>query len=126
MRADLGDHTTEADDTGGPGQPVVLVHSALLDRHVWDTVTPLLGFRAITYDLRGHGAAAQAAGTRGRELLLAAQGLIQVVLPTARPVIRPGDAILVTDGPIVSCRNLGDDEARVFWLTLSLPGLPDS
>jgi 3-oxoadipate enol-lactonase len=60
MRADLGDHTTEADDTGGPGQPVVLVHSALLDRHVWDTVTPLLGFRAITYDLRGHGAAAQA------------------------------------------------------------------
>jgi len=72
-----------------------------------------------------HGAAAQAAGARGRELLLAAQGLIQVVLPTARPVIRPGDAILVTDGPIVSCRNLGDDEARVFWLTLSLPGLPD-
>jgi 3-oxoadipate enol-lactonase len=60
MRADLGDHTTEFDDNAGPGQPVVLVHSALLDRHVWDTVTPQLGIRAITYDLRGHGAAAGA------------------------------------------------------------------
>ena len=60
MRVDLGDHTTEADDTAGSGQPVVFVHSALLDRHVWDTVTPLLGTRAITYDLRGHGAAAAA------------------------------------------------------------------
>lgn len=87
---------------------------------------PRLGVRTLLVRIPAHGAAAQAAGTRGRELLLAAQGLIQVVLPTARPVIRPGDAILVTDGPIVSCRNLGDDEARVFWLTLSLPGLPDS
>jgi transcriptional regulator with XRE-family HTH domain len=85
---------------------------------------PRLGVRTLLVRIPPHGAA-QAAGAHGRELLLAAQGLVQVVLPTARPVIRPGDAILVTDGPIVSCRNLGDEEARVFWLTLSLPGLPD-
>jgi transcriptional regulator with XRE-family HTH domain len=86
---------------------------------------PRLGLRALLVRIPPRGAAAQAAGPRGRELLLAAQGLVQVVLPTARPVIRPGDAILVTDGPIASCRNLGDDEARVFWLTLGLPGLAD-
>jgi transcriptional regulator with XRE-family HTH domain len=86
---------------------------------------PRLGLRALLVRIPPRGAAAQAAGARGRELLLAAQGLVQVVLPTARPVIRPGDAILVTDGPVASCRNLGDDEAQVFWLTLSLPGLAD-
>jgi transcriptional regulator with XRE-family HTH domain len=82
---------------------------------------PRLGLRTLLVRIPPHGAAAQAAGPRGRELLLAAQGLVQVVLPTARPVIRPGDAILVTDGPVASCRNLGDDEAQVFWLTLGLP-----
>jgi transcriptional regulator with XRE-family HTH domain len=86
---------------------------------------PRLGLRTLLVRIPPHGAAAQAAGARGRELLLAAQGLVQVVLPTARPVIRPGDAILVTDGPVASCRNLGDDEAQVFWLTLSLPGVAD-
>jgi transcriptional regulator with XRE-family HTH domain len=86
---------------------------------------PGLGLRAQLVRIPPHGAAAQASGARGRELLLGAAGLVQVVLPAARPVIRPGDAILVTDGPIVSCRNLGDDEARVFWLTLSLPGITD-
>jgi transcriptional regulator with XRE-family HTH domain len=86
---------------------------------------PRLGLRTLLVRIPPHGTAAQAAGARSRELLLAAAGLVQVVLPTARPVIRPGDAILVTDGPVVSCRNLGEDEARVFWLTLGLPGLGD-
>jgi transcriptional regulator with XRE-family HTH domain len=81
---------------------------------------PRLGVRTLLVRVPPHGTAAQATGGGGRELLLAAQGLLQVVLPSARPVIRPGDSLLVTDGPIVSCRNLGDDEALVFWLTLGL------
>lgn len=111
----VGYQVTRADsDAGGLGAQA----RTLVD-------DPRLGVRTLLVRIPPHGAAAQAAGVRGRELLLAAQGLVQVVLPTARPVIRAGDAILVTDGPIASCRNLGDDEARVFWLTLSLPGFTD-
>jgi transcriptional regulator with XRE-family HTH domain len=82
---------------------------------------PRLGVRTLLVRVPPHGTAAQGTGGGGRELLLAAQGLLQVVLPSARPVIRPGDSLLVTEGPIISCRNLGDDEALVFWLTLGLP-----
>ncbi len=52
----LCDHRTTITENGDGNVPVVLVHSALLDRHVWDPIQPhLRGWRLITYDLRGHG-----------------------------------------------------------------------
>jgi pimeloyl-ACP methyl ester carboxylesterase len=45
------------DDEGG-GPPIVLVHSAIVNRRSWDALTPLLveaGYRVIRYDMRGYG-----------------------------------------------------------------------
>lgn len=41
----------------GDGPPILLVHSAIVDRRSWDPVVPFLvdaGYRVITYDLRGY------------------------------------------------------------------------
>src|SRR5450755_2008515 len=49
--------TVWADDTGGPGAPVVLLHPGIGDSRVWDPVMPRLAdrYRVIRYDARGHG-----------------------------------------------------------------------
>jgi 3-oxoadipate enol-lactonase len=42
----------------GAGAPVLLVHAGIVDLRAWDDLVPLLvarGFRAIRYDMRGHG-----------------------------------------------------------------------
>jgi pimeloyl-ACP methyl ester carboxylesterase len=42
----------------GEGPPIVLVHSAIVNRRSWDDLTPLLvrpGYRVIRYDMRGFG-----------------------------------------------------------------------
>ncbi|MDF2267273.1 alpha/beta hydrolase [Streptomyces coacervatus] len=46
-----------ADDTGGDGMPVVLLHPGVGDSRVWDPVLPGLGGlpRVIRYDARGYG-----------------------------------------------------------------------
>jgi pimeloyl-ACP methyl ester carboxylesterase len=49
-----------AADDHGPrdGSPIVLVHSAVVNRHAWDGVVPRLvdaGYRVVTYDMRGYG-----------------------------------------------------------------------
>ena len=61
-RCALGDHETLVTDTGGDGEPFVLVHAVGLDREMWRDVIPLLGAggRTMAYDLRGHGHAAGA------------------------------------------------------------------
>lgn len=46
-----------AEETGA-GEAVLLLHSGVADRRVWDPIAPALaasGFRAIRYDQRGHG-----------------------------------------------------------------------
>jgi pimeloyl-ACP methyl ester carboxylesterase len=46
-----------AAQVAGEGPPVVLVHSAIVDRRSWDPVVPHLveaGYRVIWYDLRGY------------------------------------------------------------------------
>nr|WP_277349100.1 alpha/beta hydrolase [Streptomyces sp. HNM0575] len=50
----------------GAGEPYVLVHGTPLDQRSWDGMVPLLaaGARVITYDLRGHGTAADAPPAR--------------------------------------------------------------
>ena len=45
-------------DDEGSGPPIVLVHSAIVNRRAWDALTPLLvdaGYRVIRYDMRGFG-----------------------------------------------------------------------
>lgn len=63
----LGDHETEATDTGGDGAAIVLVHALGLDRRMWqDVIGPIAArHRVIAYDLRGHGRAAAAPATTG-------------------------------------------------------------
>jgi len=42
----------------GAGPPIVLVHSAIVNRRAWDALVPLLvdgGYRVIRYDMRGFG-----------------------------------------------------------------------
>lgn len=42
---------------GTAGDPVVLVHGSLVDRHNWDAIVPALSqsLQVLTYDRRGHG-----------------------------------------------------------------------
>ena len=49
--------TVWADDTGGPGVPLVLLHPGIGDSRVWDLIMPRLAarYRVIRYDARGHG-----------------------------------------------------------------------
>jgi len=49
----------------GDGPPIVLVHSAIVNRRAWDALTPLLvraGYRVIRYDMRGFGESTAEAG----------------------------------------------------------------
>jgi hypothetical protein len=45
-----------------------------------------------------------------------AAGLVQVVLPTGRPVLRPGESLLAEQSGVLSWRNLGEDSAMLFWI----------
>ena len=49
--------TVWADDTGGDGAPLVLLHPGVGDSRIWDPVLPALaaGYRVIRYDARGFG-----------------------------------------------------------------------
>jgi pimeloyl-ACP methyl ester carboxylesterase len=49
--------TVWAEDTGGPGAPVVLLHPGVGDSRIWDPIMPRLTarYRVIRYDARGHG-----------------------------------------------------------------------
>lgn len=51
-------------DVAGTGPAVVLSHGGLVDRRVWDDLFPRLArsFRAVRYDVRGHGASSTRPG----------------------------------------------------------------
>jgi len=53
-----------AEDTGGDGTPVVLVHADWTDSGIWEPLVPLLRdrYRLIRYDLRGFGRSSRPAG----------------------------------------------------------------
>ncbi len=55
--------TVWADDTGGPGAPVVLLHPGVGDSRIWAPIMPRLAarYRVIRYDARGHGESPPAA-----------------------------------------------------------------
>ncbi len=46
-----------ADDSGGDGPPLVLLHPGVGDSRIWEPVLPALtaSYRVIRYDARGYG-----------------------------------------------------------------------
>ncbi len=54
---DVGAGAVWADDSGGDGPPLVLLHPGVGDSRIWDRVLPALtaGHRVIRYDARGYG-----------------------------------------------------------------------
>src|SRR5512146_351868 len=54
---DVGDGTVWADDSGGDGPPLVLLHPGVGDSRIWEPVlAPLAArYRVIRYDARGYG-----------------------------------------------------------------------
>ncbi|WP_259311098.1 XRE family transcriptional regulator [Capillimicrobium parvum] len=53
---------------------------------------------------------------RGVELIAVASGLVQVILPTGRPVLRQGETLLVECTGVTGWGNVGDQNAVVFWV----------
>lgn len=52
----------------------------------------------------------------GVELVAVASGLVQVILPTGRPVLRQGETLLVERSGVAGWRNVGDHDALIFWV----------
>jgi hypothetical protein len=52
----------------------------------------------------------------GVELVAVADRLVQVILPTGRPVLRQGEALLVEQSGVSGWRNLGENDALIFWI----------
>jgi transcriptional regulator with XRE-family HTH domain len=77
---------------------------------------PETGLRAYSVRLAPRSTCELGFPHKGVELVAVASGLIQVILPTGRPVLREGEALLAERSGITSCRNLSDHEARLFWI----------
>ena len=77
---------------------------------------PAAGLRAYLVVL-GPGEAGEP-GTvhKGAELVLVGDGVVQVLLNEETPVLRGGDALLVTHDAIHGWRNLLPETARLFWI----------
>ncbi len=53
---------------------------------------------------------------KGAELILVGNGVVQIMLNEETPVLRGGDALLVTNDAISGWRNLLPETARLFWI----------
>jgi transcriptional regulator with XRE-family HTH domain len=53
---------------------------------------------------------------KGAELIMVSAGLVQIDLSSEAPVMRAGDALLVTRDAIAGWRNLLPEPARLFWI----------
>jgi len=92
-----------------------------------DHVTPLLddpnvGLRVQLSRAAPGETVAMTAEHEGVELIAVASGLVQVNLETGRPVLRQGEVLLVESGSVTGWRNLGEDDALVFWVLRDVPG----
>ncbi len=84
-------------------------NAALLD-------DPSAGLRAYLVRLRPGATGSPPIAHKGVELVLVANGLVQIDLGSATPVLRAGDAALATKVPVVGWRNLSAEPARLFWI----------
>ncbi|MDQ3865349.1 MAG: XRE family transcriptional regulator [Actinomycetota bacterium] len=82
---------------------------------------PLAGLRAYLVRLSPGGSAAPGFPHKDVEIVAVAQGLVQVILPTGRPVLRQGEALLAERSGVTGWRNLGEGEAIVFWVLRDEP-----
>jgi transcriptional regulator with XRE-family HTH domain len=55
---------------------------------------------------------------KGPELLLVADGLVLVDLGASTPVLRAGDALMVTDVAVQGWANLAETPSRLFWVAV--------
>lgn len=83
---------------------------------------PHVGLRAQLSHLAPGQSARVNAPHDGIELVAVAVGLVQVILPTGRPVLRQGEALLVDWSGVMGWRNLGDENALLFWILRDEPG----
>lgn len=81
----LSDHTTQLAQCGDSGPAVVLLHALGLTWHMWEPVIRQLasGRRVFAYDLRGHGAAADAPAPS--DLARLAEDLCEVLAAVGAP-----------------------------------------
>lgn len=77
---------------------------------------PAAGLRAYLVRLTPGGSAAPDFPHKGVELVAVAQGLVQVILPAGRPVLRQGEALIAETSTISGWRNLSEREAMLFWI----------
>jgi transcriptional regulator with XRE-family HTH domain len=74
------------------------------------------GLRAYLVRIPRRGLAEPHLTHKGIELIAVAGGLVQVQLATGRPVLTTGETLLLDGTPVISWRNLGVNEATLFWI----------
>lgn len=105
---------------GAPGNPGYVI--ARRDRTApRQGVTPLLddpaaGLRAYLVVLGPGEQGEPPTAHKGPELIVVASGLVQITLGTETPVMRAGDAVLVTTTAVHGWRNLLAGASRFFWV----------
>jgi transcriptional regulator with XRE-family HTH domain len=104
---------------GAPGYRLARRHDPPVRSHAH--VLPLLddaqaGLRAYLVGLPPRESVVPGFAHKGVELVAVAAGLVQVVLPAGRPVLRPGESLLAEQSGVLSWRNLGEDSAMLFWI----------
>lgn len=77
---------------------------------------PEAGLRAYLLRLPPRAASDLGFPHKGVELVAVGSGLVQVVMPAGRPVLRSGEALLAERSGISSVRNIGERDATVFWV----------
>jgi transcriptional regulator with XRE-family HTH domain len=83
---------------------------------------PLVGLRVQLSHLSPGQSTRPTAAHDGVEVAAVAKGLVQFELPTGRPVLRQGEALLLEWSGVVTWRNIGDEDALVFWVLRDDPG----
>ena len=99
------DYVLARRDRSGTG----VANAALLD-------DPTAGLRSYLISLRPGATGSPPIVHKGVELVLVANGLVQIDLGSATPVLRAGDAALATKVAVVGWRNLSGEPARLFWI----------
>jgi hypothetical protein len=83
---------------------------------------PHVGLRAQLSHLSPGESARVSTPHDGVELVAVAVGLVQVILPTGRPVLRQGEALVVEWSGVTGWRNVGEEDALIFWILRDDPG----
>jgi quercetin dioxygenase-like cupin family protein len=77
---------------------------------------PSLGIRSFLVNLGPGEHGEPPTAHKGPELVVVASGLVQINLGTETPVMRAGDAVLVTTAAVHGWRNLAGGASRFFWV----------